>query len=143
MRAAIATLMARSKREIPHYYLSTTVDLRRATDWLHERNRTLSITERLVPAALLLKATALAATDVPDLNGYWVDDEFQAAPQVHLGIAVSLRGGGLVTPAILDAASLEVVELMARMKDLVTRARRRPPARPRADRSHPHGDQSR
>jgi pyruvate dehydrogenase E2 component (dihydrolipoamide acetyltransferase) len=123
MRAAIATLMARSKREIPHYYLSTTVDLARATEWLHERNRTLSITERLVPAALLLKATALAATEVPEINGYWVDDGFQAASQVHLGVAVSLRGGGLVTPAILDAASLELDELMATMKDLVTRAR--------------------
>jgi pyruvate dehydrogenase E2 component (dihydrolipoamide acetyltransferase) len=123
MRAAIATLMARSKREIPHYYLSTTVDLKCATDWLHERNRTLSISERLVPAALLLKATALAAVDVPELNGSWVDDGFQAAREVHLGIAVSLRGGGLVTPAILDAASLELGELMATMKDLVTRAR--------------------
>jgi pyruvate dehydrogenase E2 component (dihydrolipoamide acetyltransferase) len=124
MRATIASLMARSKREIPHYYLSTTVDLGRATDWLHERNRSLAIAERLVPAALLLKATARAATEVPELNGFWVDDGFQPATQVHLGIAVSLRGGGLVTPAILDAASLEVDELMARMKDLVSRARR-------------------
>ena len=124
MRATIANLMARSKREIPHYYLSTTVDLSRATDWLHERNRGLSIAERLVPAALLLKATARAATEVPELNGFWVDDGFQPATQVNLGIAISLRGGGLVTPALLDAASLEVLELMAQMKDLVTRARR-------------------
>jgi len=123
MRAAIATLMARSKREIPHYYLSTTVDLKCATDWLHERNRSLSITECLVPAALLLKATALAASDVPELNGSWVDAEFRPAPEVNLGIAISLRGGGLVTPAILDVASLDLGEVMARMKDLVGRAR--------------------
>jgi pyruvate dehydrogenase E2 component (dihydrolipoamide acetyltransferase) len=100
------------------------VDLTRATDWPHERNRSLPITERLVAAALLLKATARAATDVPELNGYWVDDGFQAADQVNLGVAISLRGGGLVTPALLDAASLDLAELMARMKDLVTRARR-------------------
>jgi len=123
MRSAIAALMARSKREIPHYYLSTTVDMLHALDWMHERNRSLSIAERLVPAALLLKATALAATEVPELNGYWVDDAFQPASEVNLGMAVSLRGGGLVTPALLDAGSAELGELMARMKDLVTRAR--------------------
>jgi pyruvate dehydrogenase E2 component (dihydrolipoamide acetyltransferase) len=123
MRSAIAALMARSKREIPHYYLSTTVDLSHALDWMHERNRSLSIAERLVPAALLLKATALAATEVPELNGYWVDDAFRPAAEVNLGMAVSLRGGGLVTPALLDAGALELGELMTRMKDLVTRAR--------------------
>ncbi|MBF4766745.1 2-oxo acid dehydrogenase subunit E2 [Nocardioides agariphilus] len=123
MRSAIAALMARSKREIPHYYLSTTVDMSHAVGWMHDRNRSLSIAERLVPAALLLKATALAATEVPDLNGYWVDDSFQPASEVNVGMAVSLRGGGLVTPALLDVGSLELGEVMARMKDLVTRAR--------------------
>ena len=123
MRAAIAVLMARSKREIPHYYLSTTVDMSQAIGWMRDRNRTLSISERLVPAALLLKATALAATDVPELNGYWVDDGFQPVAEVNLGMAVSLRGGGLVTPALLDVGALGLGEVMSRMKDLVTRAR--------------------
>ena len=44
---------------------------------MHERNRDLPVTERLVPAALLLKATALAAAAVPELNGFWVDDGFR------------------------------------------------------------------
>ena len=123
MRQAIARLMSRSKREIPHYYLSTTVDLTRALDWLHERNRELAVADRLVPAALLLKATALAAEASPAMNGFWIDDAFQPAPQVHLGIAVSLRGGGLVAPAVHDAAHLDLTDLMARMRDLVTRAR--------------------
>jgi pyruvate dehydrogenase E2 component (dihydrolipoamide acetyltransferase) len=123
MRAAIAALMARSKREIPHYYLSTTVDMSHAVGWMRDRNRGLSITERLVPAALLLKATALAATEVPELNGYWGDDGFRPGAEVNLGMAVSLRGGGLVTPALLDVGSLELAEVMARMKDLVARAR--------------------
>jgi pyruvate dehydrogenase E2 component (dihydrolipoamide acetyltransferase) len=123
MRAAIATLMARSKREIPHYYLATTVDLTEALGWLHERNRDLPVTERLLPAALLLKATALAAQAAPALNGFWVDGAFQHADQVHLGVAVSLRGGGLVAPALHDAANLALTDLMAQMRDLVTRAR--------------------
>jgi pyruvate dehydrogenase E2 component (dihydrolipoamide acetyltransferase) len=123
MRQAIARLMARSKREIPHYYVSNTADMTRALSWLHDRNLELDVSQRLVPAALLLKATALAARQVPQLNGYWVDDAFQPAEAVHLGIAISLRGGGLLTPAIHDAADLKLGELMARMRDLVTRAR--------------------
>jgi pyruvate dehydrogenase E2 component (dihydrolipoamide acetyltransferase) len=58
MRQAIARLMARSKREIPHYYVSTTVDMTSSLNWLRERNRELEVSERLVPAALLLKAAA-------------------------------------------------------------------------------------
>ncbi|HEY7487147.1 MAG TPA: 2-oxo acid dehydrogenase subunit E2 [Streptosporangiaceae bacterium] len=123
MRRAIGRLMARSKREIPHYYLSTTIDMAPAMTWLHALNRQLPVSGRLVPAALLLKATALAARDVPELNGFWVDDGFVPGPAVHLGIAISLRGGGLVTPALHDAADLELSELMARMRDLVGRAR--------------------
>jgi pyruvate/2-oxoglutarate dehydrogenase complex dihydrolipoamide acyltransferase (E2) component len=123
MRQAIARLMARSKREIPHYYVSNTVDMGTALDWLHERNRSLEMSERLVPAALLLRATALAARQVPELNGYWTDDHFVPGPAVHLGVAISLRGGGLITPAIHDAAGLAPGELMARLRDLVNRAR--------------------
>jgi pyruvate dehydrogenase E2 component (dihydrolipoamide acetyltransferase) len=123
MRLAIGRLMARSKREIPHYYLSNTVDLTAAMGWLHQRNRELAISQRLVPAALLLKAAALAARQVPELNGYWDNDQFNAAGAVHLGVPVSLRGGGLLTPAIRDAADLPPGELMARLHDLVIRAR--------------------
>lgn len=86
--------MARSKREIPHYYVSNTADLTKAMTWLHDRNREREVSDRLVPAALLLKATALAGRQTPQLNGYWIDDEFRPAEAVHLGLAISLRAGG-------------------------------------------------
>jgi pyruvate dehydrogenase E2 component (dihydrolipoamide acetyltransferase) len=123
MRLAIARLMSRSKREIPHYYVSNTVDLGAALSWLRERNRSVPMSARMVPAALLLKAAALAAREVPELNGFWAEDHFVPAPAVHLGVAVSLRGGGLITPAIHDAADLPAAELMSRLRDLVNRAR--------------------
>lgn len=123
MRTAIAHLMSRSKQEIPHYYLSTTVDLARSLDWLHERNRALDVSQRLVPAALMLKATALAAQATPMMNGFWVDGGFRPGGPVHLGIAISLRGGGLIAPALHNAADLPIEDLMAGMRDLVARAR--------------------
>jgi pyruvate dehydrogenase E2 component (dihydrolipoamide acetyltransferase) len=124
MRRAIATLMARSKREIPHYYLTETFDLSAAQAWLRDHNAGRPVGDRLVMAALLAKATALAARQVPAVNGYWEDDAFRPAESVHLGIAVSLRGGGLVTPAIHDAADLALPDLMAALRDVVERARR-------------------
>ncbi|MBI3256626.1 MAG: 2-oxo acid dehydrogenase subunit E2 [Actinobacteria bacterium] len=123
MRRAIAALMERANREIPHYYLQTTIDLQPALDWLAAVNLDRPVTERVIPTAMLLKATALAAREVPELNGFWVDDSFQPATSVHLGVAISLRGGGLVAPAILDADRCTLVELMVRLRDLVDRAR--------------------
>jgi pyruvate dehydrogenase E2 component (dihydrolipoamide acetyltransferase) len=122
-RQAIAALMTRANRDIPHYYLSTTVDMAAAMDWLHEHNRRNPVGERLLPAALLLKAAACAAREVPELNGFWVDGGFVPGDGVHLGVAVSLRGGGLVAPALHDADTLDLRQLMAGLKDLVVRAR--------------------
>ncbi|MFE1228503.1 2-oxo acid dehydrogenase subunit E2 [Streptomyces sp. NPDC058745] len=122
-RAATARLMSRSKREIPHFYLSTTVDMAAALEWMHARNRELPLSARLVPAALTFKAVAMAARKVPELNGHWGDDGFVPAEDVRLGVAVSLRGGGLVAPALAHADTLSVAEVMAALKDLVARAR--------------------
>jgi pyruvate dehydrogenase E2 component (dihydrolipoamide acetyltransferase) len=123
MRATIAARMARSKREIPHYYLTETVELGAAMDWLHGQNRSRPVPDRLVPAALLLKAAARAAAAVPGLNGFWQEDRFVPGAGVHLGVAISLRGGGLVAPAIHHADRLAVPDLMAALKDLVARTR--------------------
>ncbi|SDK62291.1 pyruvate dehydrogenase E2 component (dihydrolipoamide acetyltransferase) [Cryobacterium psychrotolerans] len=123
LRRAIGSLMSRSKREIPHYYLSTTIDLRAALAWMESTNTGRPIASRLVPAALLLKASALAARDVPEVNGFFTDDAYQPSDAVHLGVAVALRQGGLVAPAIHDADTLSIDLLMERLRDLVSRAR--------------------
>ncbi|NYD44992.1 pyruvate dehydrogenase E2 component (dihydrolipoamide acetyltransferase) [Actinomadura luteofluorescens] len=123
MRRAIGELMARSKREIPHYYLGTTIDMSAATAWLWARNRELPVAKRLLPAALLLRASALAAREVPELNGHWLDDAFVQGDGVHLGIVTALRGGGLMTPTLRGADDLSLDELMAALKEMLVRAR--------------------
>lgn len=123
MRSAIGALMARSKREIPHYYLESLIDLSGALERLAELNAQRPIAERILPAAVLLKCAALAAHEVPGMNGFYRDGVFEQQEHVHLGVAVSLRGGGLIAPALHDADQLPLADLMARMKDLVTRAR--------------------
>jgi pyruvate dehydrogenase E2 component (dihydrolipoamide acetyltransferase) len=123
MREAIASSMARSKREIPHYYLACTIDMERALAWLTERNAGRAVTERLIYAVLLIKATALALREVPELNGFWIDNRAQQSETIHAGIAISLRGGGLVAPALHHADQRSLDELMVGFQDLVKRAR--------------------
>jgi pyruvate dehydrogenase E2 component (dihydrolipoamide acetyltransferase) len=124
MRQAVARAMAKSKREIPHYYLGTDIDLSAALTWMERTNAAVPPPDRLLPAALLLKATALAVREVPEVNGFWTDGAFCPSDRVHLGVAVSLRGGGLVAPALHDADQRPLVDLMKALSDLVRRARR-------------------
>jgi len=123
MREAIATAMSRAKREIPHYYLSTVIDFAPALEWIEARNRDRPVTERLLPGVLLLKAVALALREVPQLNGFWIDGRVVKSDAVNVGVAVSLRGGGLVAPALRDTDRKPLDELMRQFQDLVTRAR--------------------
>lgn len=123
MRQSIAAAMSRSKREIPHYYLADEILMDTALTWLTSRNAQRPITERVLPAVLQLKAVALAAQRFKEFSGFWREDGFQAAPAVHVGVAISLRGGGLVAPAIHDVAEKKLDELMTDLTDLVARAR--------------------
>ena len=123
MRAAIAAAMTRANREIPHYHLTHTLDMKATLDFLEVKNRDTPIGERVLPAALLLKATALALTKFPGLNGTWTNGAFVPADGIHLGVAIHLRTGGLVIPALHHVDRMSLAEVMAALKDLVARAR--------------------
>jgi pyruvate dehydrogenase E2 component (dihydrolipoamide acetyltransferase) len=123
MRKVIAAAMARSKREIPHYYLAEDVPLAEATAWLAARNAGRPVTERMLLAPLLLKAVAAALRRFPELNGYWRDDAFVPAEGIHIGVAISLRAGGLVTPALMDVDRKDVEQVGRELLDLVRRTR--------------------
>jgi pyruvate dehydrogenase E2 component (dihydrolipoamide acetyltransferase) len=123
MRQTIGAAMARSKREIPHYYLGTTVDMHRAVAWLSEENLGRAVPDRLLAGVLLIKAVALALREVPELNGFWKDGKAVPSPAIHVGTAIALRGGGLVAPALHDTDRSSLDELMRKLRDLVKRAR--------------------
>ncbi|MFM9035895.1 MAG: dihydrolipoamide acetyltransferase family protein [Mycobacterium sp.] len=123
MRASIAAAMSRSKREIPHYYLADEVTLDSALDWLADYNAGRPVTERMLVAVLQLKAVGLAARRFGEFNGFWRDEGFAAGTGQHVGVAISLRGGGLVAPAIHDVSEKTLAELMTDLTDLVARAR--------------------
>src|SRR5512135_1022649 len=101
MRRAIGAAMSRSKREIPHYYLATDIELSRMLAWLATHNAGVPVARRMLPAAPLLKAVALALMDVPELNGFFTDGAFRPS----------------------DAGRRTVAELMDALRDLIARVR--------------------
>ena len=123
MRRAIAAAMSRSKREIPHYYLADNIPLERATAWLAGENAQRAVPERLLMAVLYLKAVALACVKFPEMNGFYLDGGFAPSAAVHVGVAISLRKGGLVAPALHDVEKKTLNQLMRDLSDLVQRAR--------------------
>lgn len=123
MRQAIARAMSRSNAEIPHYYLSTSINMTPTLHWLEELNAARSISERILPAALLIRAVVLSLKAVPELNGFWENDAPNIKSEINPGIAIALRKEGLITPALLNAGDMSLDETMRSLDDLITRTR--------------------
>ena len=124
MRSAIAAAMEKSKREIPHYYLSLEMDITQAQRWLADFNADRGPEERILLLALMLKAIAQSLHKYPALNGYYQQQTFTPNSAVHIGNVISLREGGLEVPAIHDVDQLSVDAIMIRLRDLSERSRR-------------------
>ncbi|MDR8393946.1 2-oxo acid dehydrogenase subunit E2 [Aliifodinibius sp. S!AR15-10] len=123
MRQSIAAAMSQSNREIPHYYLETEIDMKASLEWLEEQNKKRPVNERLLPPVLLIKAVANSLTEIPELNGFWTDEAMHIEEGIHVGFAISLRQGGLVIPAILNADLKSLEEIRTEFVDMVMRAR--------------------
>ncbi len=123
MRQAIARAMSRSNAEIPHYYLSASINMTPALEWLTALNAKRSIQERILPAALLIRAVVKALEEVPQLNGFWQEESHQVSKAINPGIAIALRKGGLITPALLNAQKMGLEGTMQALSDLITRTR--------------------
>jgi len=122
IRLAVAAAMSKSNKEIPHYYLEKRIDMTKALAWLREANSKRPIQKRLLPAALIIKATAKSLVDFPNLNAIW-DNGLQLKEEINIGFVVSLRGGGVIVPAIRNANLKSVDEIMEALNDIIPRAR--------------------
>jgi len=123
MRQAIAAAMSRSSREIPHFHVTLDIDMSRTMRWLARQNKSRTLKERILYVAPLIKAVAVALREFPELNASWTEGRIVTKPSIHVGVAISLRGGGLVAPALHDTDQQPLDELMEDFRDLVQRAR--------------------
>ncbi|HSV14740.1 MAG TPA: dihydrolipoamide acetyltransferase family protein, partial [Tepidisphaeraceae bacterium] len=123
MRAAIATALQRSKQNVPHFYVSTDVDVEELTTLRARLNK------KLEPQGLKIsvndfvsKATAAALRRHPALNAHFTGDAITRFGDVHLGIAVAIPDG-LIVPVIKSADQMGLVELQQRTAELAKKAK--------------------
>ncbi len=121
MRRAVARRMVESKREAPHFYVSTEIEMDAAVSHVETLNEAAEGL-RVTVTALLIRACALALREHERLNAVWAADGLELATEINIGVAIALDDG-LVAPALLGCDSLGIPATAAALQDLVERAR--------------------
>ena len=112
--------MLQSKREIPCYYLNTRVDVTELVSLRARLNKTAE--PKISFNDFIIRATALALKQFPIMTGQPAGDFIQLAPQIHIGLAITVPDG-LVAPLVRDADTKNVAQIAAYGKDLIARAK--------------------
>jgi pyruvate dehydrogenase E2 component (dihydrolipoamide acetyltransferase) len=124
MRKIIAENMAKSKRNIPHFYLTTEVDMTECVNLRAKFNEELQKKDnpKCTFDDFIIKATAMSLKKNPRINCKLTEDSIQIIDAINIGLAVSLEDG-LIVPVIYSAGKLSLEEIISRRDDLVNRAR--------------------
>jgi pyruvate dehydrogenase E2 component (dihydrolipoamide acetyltransferase) len=122
IRAAIGRRMSASKREAPHFYVATEIEMDALLDAIAAHNVGRDPDRRATVTAFLVRAVALALTEHPEFNAVWDGDALYRVDAVNIGVAIALEDG-LIAPALLDCGPRDVDDLAAGLGELVTRAR--------------------
>jgi pyruvate dehydrogenase E2 component (dihydrolipoamide acetyltransferase) len=124
MRKTIAQRLAQSLGPVPHFYLTIEVDMRKAKELRESANR-INPDLKLSFNDIIVKACASALTRHPDVNASFRGDSIRFHNRIHIGIAVALEGGGLITPVIRNCDRKTLQQVSAESNDLILRARSR------------------
>ena len=124
MRKTIAQRLAQSLGPVPHFYLTIDVDMKKAKE-LRESANKLNPDLKLTYNDIIVKACAVALTQHPDVNASFTGTAIRYHNRIHLGIAVAIDGGGLITPVVRDCNFKTLQQISAESKDLIARARTR------------------
>ncbi|MGZ3817050.1 MAG: dihydrolipoamide acetyltransferase family protein, partial [Bdellovibrio sp.] len=123
IRDVIAQTMARSKKEIPHYYLKTKVVVDNLIESIDKINSKRSAEDRILMPAALMYILTQALKKYPEMNGYFENNKFIAHSEINMGMAISIKTGGVTAPAVLDMQNKDLPSVNSALKDLVQRTR--------------------
>ena len=127
MRSVIAKRLLESKTTIPHFYLQKEIDsepLRRARASINRRLETLSIPSKVSINDIIIHACARAIPFVPEINTSWSEKEIIFHGDINLAFGVAVDDG-LVTPVIMNADHLGLLDLSNEAKSLIEKSRKR------------------
>lgn len=123
-RMTMARRLSEAKREIPHYYIDTAVDVS-ALMKLRAEARKQEAGLDVPVTAYILRATALSLRAFPRVNATWSDDQIVLRGSVNLGLAVAIDDDELLVPVLHDVDEKTVVQIAAETARLSNRARER------------------
>jgi pyruvate dehydrogenase E2 component (dihydrolipoamide acetyltransferase) len=124
MRKIIARRMVESKTQIPHYYVTSEIDMGAALEMRKQINALDASAPKVTVNDLIVRATALAIMKAPAVNRALRGDRIYEPSGAHVGIAVSIDDG-LIVPVIRDAQAKSLREISREARDLVDKARTR------------------
>lgn len=118
MRRAIGRRMTASWQTVPHFFVSTEIDMApvSAAVGALDGGRGIGV------SAALIRATVLTLEQEPAFNAHWTDDGPQQHDAINVGVAIAVPGG-LMAPAILDCQALDAEQVAAALGELAERAR--------------------
>lgn len=122
IRRVIARRMVQSKTTIPHFYISSEIDMDAAVALREKLNSYDEALPKISVNDLVVKATALALQKVPAANAAYRDDKIVHGDGIHVGIAVALDEG-LIVPVVRHANTLPLRKLAAASRELINKAR--------------------
>lgn len=122
MRRAIARRMVESKQQIPHFYLSTEIEMDALLATADTANADRAREDRVTVTAYLLRAVALTLAEHPAFNATWNGAVIEQVDAINIGVAIALDDG-LIAPALLDCRARDVADLATGLTDLVARTR--------------------
>ncbi|MBI3076818.1 MAG: 2-oxo acid dehydrogenase subunit E2 [Deltaproteobacteria bacterium] len=123
MRKAIARRLIQSKAPVPHFYLTTEVDMEGCAR-LREAIGALGDLPKVTYTDLIIKACAVALTRHPEVNAAFMGDKLRLYSRVRIGLAVAVEDG-LITPVIRDADRKGLRQIAEEAHELAARARDR------------------
>jgi pyruvate dehydrogenase E2 component (dihydrolipoamide acetyltransferase) len=124
IRKTIAKRLATSLGPIPHFFLTTDVDMERATEARSALNQQLGEQDKVSFNDIVIKAVALALTKHRACNAWFQEDHIRYWNEVHIGVAVAVEDG-LITPVVRNADLKSLAQIGVEARDLAQKARSR------------------
>ncbi len=123
IRKTIARRLAESNGPVPTYYLTAEFDAGRAAD-MRAQLKELGDDYKVSFNDIVIKAVAMALSEHPEVNAWWMGDSIRHFNRVHVAMAVAIPDG-LITPVIFDADRKGIGQIGAEARDLAEKARQR------------------
>jgi pyruvate dehydrogenase E2 component (dihydrolipoamide acetyltransferase) len=122
LRARIATRMVESKQQVPHFYVTTEIDVEALLNLRKQLNEGLDDAHKISVNDMIVKATALTLRQFPNLNSHYYGNQIVRHKRFNIGIAVALPQGGLINVVARDADKVSLGTLAVNNKEMIARA---------------------